>query len=54
METSKFEIADYLDSKEMIAHFNTTIEEGDNEDVIVAMGHISKAIGMAPIAKKQD
>jgi DNA-binding phage protein len=31
METSKFDIEDYLDSKEMIAEYlNTILEEGDN------------------------
>ena len=53
METSKFEIADYLDSKEMNAEYlNTVFEEGDNTDVIYAIGHIAKAIGMTKIAKE--
>ena len=34
MGTSKFDIADYLDSKEMIAEYlNTVLEDGDNADV---------------------
>jgi probable addiction module antidote protein len=53
MKTSKFEIADYLSSKEMIAEYlNTVLEEGDNADVINAIGHIAKAIGMSKIAKE--
>jgi probable addiction module antidote protein len=53
METSKFDIADYLDSKEMIAEYlNTVLEEGDNSDVICAIGHIAKAIGMTKIAQE--
>lgn len=53
METSKFEIADYLDKKEMIAEYlNTVLEEGDNSDVIVAIGHVAKAVGMAKIAEE--
>ena len=53
MGTSKFDIADYLDSKEMIAEYlNTILEEGNNEDVIMAIGHIAKAIGMSKIAKE--
>lgn len=53
METSKFDIADYLDSKEMIAEYlNTVLEEGDNADVINAIGHIAKAIGMTKIAEE--
>jgi probable addiction module antidote protein len=53
MDTSKFDIADYLDSKEMIAEYlNAVLEEGDNSDVIVAIGHIAKAIGMTKIAEE--
>ena len=53
METSKFEIADYLDSKEMIAEYlNTVLEDGNNDDIINAIGHIAKAIGMTKIAEE--
>ena len=53
MDTTKFDIADYLDSKEMIAEYlNTVLEEGDNADVINAIGHIAKAIGMTKIAEQ--
>ena len=53
METSKFDIADYLDSNEMIAEYlNTVLEEGDHSDVIAAIGHIAKAIGMTKIAEE--
>ncbi|TXD50450.1 addiction module antidote protein [Polaribacter sp. IC063] len=53
METTKFDIADYLDSKEMIAEYlNTVLEEGNNADVINAIGHIAKAIGMTKIAQE--
>ena len=42
MTTSKFDIADYLDSKEMIAEYlNTVLEDGDNADVINAIGPVS-------------
>jgi probable addiction module antidote protein len=52
MNKSKFEIADYLDSKEMIAEYlNAVLEEGDDEDIVVAIGHIAKAIGMTRIAE---
>ena len=51
MRTTKFDIADYLDNNEMIAEYlNTVLEEGDNSDVITALGHIAKAIGMTKIA----
>lgn len=53
MDTSKFDIADYLDSNEMIAEYlNSVLEKGDNSDVIVALGHIAKAIGMTKIAEE--
>lgn len=53
MKTTKFEIADYLDSKEMIAEYlNTVLKEGDNAEVINAIGHIAKAIGMTKIAEE--
>lgn len=53
METTGFDIAEYLDSKEMIAEYlNTVLEEGDNEDVLNAIGHIAKAIGMTKIAEE--
>ena len=51
METSKFDIADYLDDKEMIAEYlNAVLDEGDNSDVVTAIGHIAKSIGMTKIA----
>ena len=51
MEISRFDIADYLDNKEMIAEYlNTVLEEGDDSDVVTAIGHIAKSIGMTKIA----
>ena len=53
METTKFDIADYLDNKELIAEYlNTVLEEGNNTDIIIAIGHIAKAIGMTKIAEE--
>ena len=53
MDTTRFDIADYLDSNEMIAEYlNAVLEEGDNADVITAIGHIAKAIGMTKIAEE--
>ena len=53
METSKFDIADYLDNKEMITEYlNAVLEEGDNSDIIIAIGHIAKSIGMTKIAQE--
>jgi len=53
MKTSKFDIADYLDSKEMIAEYlNTVFEEGNDTEIITAIGHIAKAMGMTKIAEE--
>lgn len=53
MKTSKFDITDYLDSKEMITEYlNTVMEEGTHTDVINAIGHIAKAIGMTKISEE--
>lgn len=51
MDSSKFDIADYLDSNEMIAEYlNTVLEEGDDSDIVIAIGHIARAIGMTKIS----
>jgi probable addiction module antidote protein len=53
MDTSRFDISDYLDSKEMIAEYlNTVLAEGDDSEVITAIGHIAKSIGMTKIAQE--
>ena len=53
MEISKFDIADYLDSNEMIAEYlNAVLAEGNDSDVIIAIGHIAKSIGMTKIAQE--
>lgn len=53
METSKFEIADYLDSNEMIAEYlNAVLEEGNEREILAAIGNVAKAIGMTKIAEQ--
>jgi probable addiction module antidote protein len=53
METSRFNISDYLDSNEMIAEYlNTVLADGDDSEVIAAIGHIAKSIGMTKIAQE--
>jgi probable addiction module antidote protein len=53
MNTSKFDIADYLEDDEMIQEYlNTVLEEGDSKDIVTALGHIAKAIGMSKIAEQ--
>ena len=53
MEPSKFEISDYLDSNEMIAEYlNEVLENGNENDLVKAIGHVAKAIGMTKIAER--
>jgi probable addiction module antidote protein len=53
MDISKFDIADYLDSKELVAEYlNAVLEEGDNAAMIIAIGHVAKAIGMTKISEE--
>ncbi len=53
MEPTKFEISDYLDDPQVIASYlNTVLEEGTSDELIVALGHITKSIGMTKIAEK--
>lgn len=45
MGTSKFDIADYLDSNEMIADYlNNVLAEGNDFELVIAIGHIEKSI----------
>ncbi len=53
MEVTRFDIADYLDSNEMIAEYlNEVLENGNENDLITAIGNVAKAIGMTKIAEK--
>ena len=50
-KTTKFDISEYLDDEEMIfVYLNEVLQNGDSEDIITALGHISKAMGMSKIA----
>ena len=53
MKPTAFEISAFLDSEEMIANYlNTVLEEGDEDDLVVAIGHVAKVIGMGKIAQQ--
>lgn len=46
-----FDISEYLDSKEMIAEYLTQVlQDGNTDELLVAIGNIAKAKGMAQIA----
>jgi len=52
-ELLNFDISEYLDSKEAISEYlNQVLENGDEQEIIRALGHIAKAKGMTQIAKK--
>jgi probable addiction module antidote protein len=52
-EITKFDIAEYLEDDAMIAEYlNTVLENGDTEDIIVALGHVAKSRGMSKIAEE--
>jgi probable addiction module antidote protein len=47
-----FDISEYLDSKEMIAEYLTQVlQDGNTDELLVAIGNIAKAKGMAQIAQ---
>ena len=49
---SVFDLADYLDSEEMIAEYlSQVLAEGDTDELLQAIGHVAKARGMSQIAK---
>lgn len=52
-EITKFDIAEYLEDDLMVAEYlNTVLEEGDAEDIKVALKHVAKARGMSKIAEE--
>ena len=51
--TAPFDVADYLDSQEMIAAFLTTCLEDDNPDLFLSgLASAARAKGMTDVAKK--
>lgn len=46
-----FDITSHLDSEEAMAEYlSQVLEDGDNDELIQALGHIDKAKGMATVA----
>jgi probable addiction module antidote protein len=53
MKTTKFDVADYLDSPEMIAgYLNEALETGDTTLITKAIGAVARAKGMTSIAQE--
>ena len=52
VKTTRFDMADHLDSDEAIQeYFRQVMEDGDPDEIIRALGHIARARGMAQLAK---
>ena len=52
LEITQFDIAQYLDDKEVIAEYLSQIlVNGDIDELLEALGNIAKAKGMSQIAK---
>lgn len=53
LEVTKFDIAQYLDNKEVIAEYLSQIlADGDMDELLEALGNIAKAKGMSQIASE--
>ncbi len=52
-KTATFDVADYLDSEEMIQeYFRQVVADGDSNEIIEALGEIARARGMMKLAKE--
>ncbi len=52
IEVTNFDIAQYLDNKEIIAEYLSSIlADGDMDKLLEALGNIAKAKGMSQISK---
>jgi len=48
-----FDLSRHLDSEQAMAEYlSQVLEDGDNDELIRALGHIAKAKGMAAVAKE--
>jgi len=53
MKTSKFDVAQYLDSDEVMAEYLTAAMENDNPDVfLAALADVAKARGITKLAQE--
>ena len=52
VKTTRFDVADFLDSEEAIQeYFRQVVEDGDPDEIVRALGHIARARGMTQLAK---
>jgi probable addiction module antidote protein len=55
LTTRKWDAVEYLDSPEMIREYlKVSFEEGDSEQLMMAIGQVAKAQGISEIAKKAN
>jgi len=54
-ELRDFDMANYLDSEEVIAEYISQIlEDGNTDELLEAFSHIARAKGMSKVAKKAN
>jgi len=52
LQLTTFDVADYLDSEEAIAEYlSQVMADGDDDELLRALGHVAKARGMSQLAK---
>ncbi len=52
LRSKKYDVADYLDSTEMVAaHLDAAFESGDTSRIAEALGEVARARGMTKISK---
>jgi len=52
LQLTTFDVADHLDSEEAIAEYlSQVMADGDDDELLRALGHIAKARGMSQLAK---
>ncbi len=52
VELSNFDVAKYLDNKEIMAEYlSQVLVDGNTDELLETLGHIAKAKGMSQIAK---
>jgi len=52
LQLTTFDVADYLDNEEAIAEYlSQVMADGDDDELLRALGHVAKARGMSQLAK---
>lgn len=52
LQLTTFDVADYLDSEKALAEYlSQVMADGDDDELLRALGHVAKARGMSQLAK---